>query len=66
MKIPPPTPHPTSVVINGKTYTGTYIVAAKMITVTTGTSSKTAQVVAGSVVFLARKLLGELVREGKA
>ena len=52
--------------INGKTYTGTYIVASKMITVTTGNISKTAQVGAGSVVFLARKLLGELVREGKA
>ena len=62
----PPAPHPTSIVIDVKAYTGTYTVAAKIITVSTGMGSKTTQVGGASAVFLARKLLGELVREGKA
>ena len=66
MKSPPPTPHPTSIVIDGKTYTGTYTVESKMITVSTSAGSKTTQVGGGSAVFLARRILGELDREDKA
>ena len=66
MKPPSPTPHATSIVINGKTYTGAYPNKSKMITVTTATGAKAFPIGNDSAVFRDKTLLGELVREGKA
>jgi len=52
--------------INGKTYSGTYTVESKMVTVWTAMGQKTTQISGGAAQTLARLMLGELVREGKA
>lgn len=52
--------------IDGKSYSGTYTVESKMVTVWTAMGRKTTQISGGSAPTLARLMLGELVREGKA
>lgn len=60
-------PHtPISTEIGGKTYSGTFTVESKTVTVWTAMGHKTTQISGGSAATLARLMLGELVREGKA
>jgi len=52
--------------IEGKTYRGTYWVAGKILTVSTGRGGKSKQVGSVPEETLAEQLLRELVKEGKA
>lgn len=58
--------HPITCEVDGKTYHGTYWVAGKILTVTTGMAGKSRQVGSVPHVALARELLEVLAREGKA
>ena len=63
-RIPPPTP--VSCEFDVKTYRGTYRVACKVLTVSTGMGGKSTQVGSTPPEALARRLLLELAKEGKA
>ena len=52
--------------IDGKLRRGTYRVAGKILTVSTGLGGKSTQVGAMPAEFLAKQLLEQLAREGKA
>jgi hypothetical protein len=53
--------------INGRTHQGTYWVAGKILTVVaTGMGGKSTQVGSTTPETLAMRLLGEMVKEGKA
>ena len=52
--------------IDGKTYRGTYWVAGKILTVSTGKGGKSKQVGSTPTETLAEQLLGALAEEGKA
>jgi hypothetical protein len=61
-----PPRNPVTCEVDGKTYRGTYWIAGKILTVSTGMGGKSEQV--GSTVpqALAERLLQQLAREGKA
>ena len=52
--------------IDGKTYQGTYWIAGKILTVSTGMGGKSKQVGSTPVEILGEQLLRDLVKEGKA
>lgn len=52
--------------IDGETHKGTYWVAGKILTVSTGMGGKSRQVGTMPVEVLAKQLLQELAKEGKA
>jgi hypothetical protein len=52
--------------VNGKMHRGTYWVAGKILTVATGMGGKSTQVGSTTPQNLATRLLGEMVKEGKA
>ncbi len=52
--------------IDGKTYRGTYWVAGKILTVSTGMGGKSTQVGSTPPEILAEQLLRKLAKEGKA
>jgi hypothetical protein len=52
--------------IDGKTYQGTYWIAGKILTVSTGMGGKSKQVGSTPADALAKQLLQELAKEGKA
>jgi hypothetical protein len=52
--------------IDGKTYKGTYWIAGKILTVSTGMGGKSKQVGTTPAEDLAEELLRELAKEGKA
>lgn len=58
--------HPVTCEVNGKTYHGTYWVAGRILTVTTGKDGKSRQVGSVPNEVLAKQLLEILVQEGKA
>jgi hypothetical protein len=62
----PPPRHAFTVEVDGKLHKGTYWVAGKILTVTTGKGSKSKQVGTMEPEDLAKKLLLELVEAGKA
>ncbi|RTL51446.1 MAG: hypothetical protein EKK46_11835 [Rhodocyclaceae bacterium] len=62
----PPQRHPVTCNIDGKTYQGTYWVAGKILTVATGKGGKSRQVGAMAPEALAKQLLGDLAKDGKA
>ncbi len=57
---------PITCEIDGKTYKGTYWVAGKILTVSTGLGGKSKQVGATAAKTLAEQLLLQLAHEGKA
>ena len=61
-----PTRYPITCELEGKAYRGKYWIAGKIMTVATGLGGKSRQVGAVDPEELARRLLGELVRAGKA
>ena len=61
-----PTRHPITCELEGKAYRGKYWIAGKIMTVATGLGGKSRQVGAVDPEELAKRLLGELVRAGKA
>lgn len=61
-----PPRYPVTVEFDGKTRKGTYWVAGKILTVSTGLGGKSRQVGATPVEGLAGQLLQELAKEGKA
>ena len=63
-KTPPRTP--VTCEIDGKTYRGTYWVAGKILTVSTGMGGKSTQVGSTLPEILAEQLLRKLAEEGKA
>ena len=65
MEISPPR-SPITCEIDGKTYRGTYWVAGKILTVSTGMGGKSKQVGSTPVSILAEQLLKHLAKEGKA
>ena len=52
--------------IDGRTYRGTYWVAGKILTVSTGMGGKSKQVGSTPAATLAEQLLRELAKQGKA
>jgi len=52
--------------IDGKAHKGTYWIAGKILTVSTGSGGKSRQVSSTPAEVLAQQLLLELAREGKA
>lgn len=58
--------HPVTIDIDGQTYQGTYWVAGKILTVATGSGGKSRQVGSHPPEVLARLLLTELAKAGKA
>ncbi len=52
--------------IDGKAHRGTYWIAGKILTVSTGMGGKSKQVGSTSAEILAKQLLQELAKEGKA
>ena len=58
--------NPVTCEIDGKTYRGTYWVAGKILTVSTGMGGKSKQVGAMPASVLAMQLLSHLAKEGKA
>ena len=58
--------YPVSVKVDGKTYRGRFWVAGKILVVSTMKGGKSKQVGATPAESLAKKLLLELVTEGKA
>ncbi len=61
-----PSRYPVACEIDGKTYRGTYWVAGKILTVSTGMGGKSKQVGSTPTETLAEQLLRALVEEGKA
>ena len=61
-----PPRYPVTCEIEGKTYKGTYWIAGKILTVSTGMGGKSRQVGSGPAEDLAEELLRELAKEGKA
>ena len=61
-----PPRNPVTCEIDGKTYKGTYWVAGKILTVSTGLGGKSKQVGATAAKTLAEQLLRQLVQDGKA
>ena len=61
-----PPRYPVTCEIDGKTYRGTYWVAGKILTVSTGKGGKSKQVGSMPTETLAEQLLRALVEEGKA
>lgn len=61
-----PQRHPVTCEIDGKTHKGTYWVAGKILTTATGGGGKSQQVGTMEPAALARLLLLELVKAGKA
>ena len=61
-----PPRYPVTCEINGKTYLGTYWVAGKILTVSTGLGGKSRQLGSTPAETLAVELLQQLVKEGKA
>jgi len=61
-----PPRYPVTAEVDGKTYKGTYWVAGKILTVSTGSGGKSRQVGSTPAEDLAKQLLQELVKEGKA
>lgn len=61
-----PPRYPVTTEINGKTYKGNYWVAGKILTVSTGMGGKSKQLGSTLAEVLAKQLLGELAKEGKA
>ena len=61
-----PSRKPVTCEIGGKTYRGTYWVAGKILTVSTGRGGKSKQAGSASHLALAQRLLGQLAAEGKA
>ena len=57
--------YPVTVEVDGKTYHGTYWVAGKILTVVTGSGSKSRQVGDKQPERLAKLLLGELAKTDK-
>ena len=57
---------PVTCEIDGKVYRGTYWIAGKILTVSTGMGGKSRQVGTTSAEDLAKQLLQQLVKEGKA
>jgi hypothetical protein len=66
MKDTPPPRHPITSESDGKTHKGTYWVAGKILTVATGGGGKSKQVGTMEPQELAKQLLLELVKAGKA
>ncbi len=62
----PPRPVPVSIEVNGRTYNGVYTVDGSIISVSSAIGSKRTQIGGSSPKNLARVMLSELVREGKA
>ena len=58
--------HAIHIKLDGRTYTGTYVVDRKMLTVSTTYGRKTSEVRKLQQDTLAKQLLEELVREEKA
>ena len=61
-----PSRNPVTCDLDGKTYRGTYWVAGKILTVSTGMGGKSKQVGSQSAEALAAQLLRQLAQEGKA
>jgi len=61
-----PSRHPVTCEIDGKTFKGSYWIAGKILTVSTGLGGKSKQVGARPAEPLAKKLLLQLAQEGKA
>ena len=61
-------PHrfPVTCEVEGKTYRGTYWVAGHILTVATGMGGKSKQVGSAPTEILAKQLLLQLAKEGKA
>ena len=61
-----PPRHPVTCEIDGKAYKGTYWIAGKILTVSTGLGGKSKQVGSAPAEDLAKQLLRALVTDGKA
>jgi hypothetical protein len=61
-----PPHYPVTCEIDGKTYRGSYWVAGKILTVSTGKGGKSRQVGTTPAEDLAKQLLQKLAKEGKA
>ena len=61
-----PPRYPVTCEIDGKTYKGNYRVAGKILTITTGKGGKSRQVGSTPAEALAKELLQQLAKEGKA
>ncbi len=61
-----PQRYPVTCEIDGKTYKGIYWIAGKILTVTTGKGGKSKQVGPTPAEDLAKLLLQDLVKDGKA
>ncbi|MFA7268426.1 MAG: hypothetical protein WC073_03690 [Sterolibacterium sp.] len=61
-----PQRHPVVCEIDGKEYRGTYWVAGKILTVSTGMGGKSKQVASMKPETLAKQLLALMAKEGKA
>ena len=61
-----PPRYPVTTEIDGKTYKGNYWIAGKILTVSTGMGGKSRQVGSRPAEALAKQLLQDLVKEGKA
>jgi hypothetical protein len=61
-----PPRYPVTCEIDGKTRRGTYWIAGKILTVSTGMGGKSRQVGSTPTEILAQELLRELAKEGKA
>jgi len=61
-----PKRHPVTCELDGKTYQGTYWVAGKIMTVSTGRGGKSHQIGALPNELLAKQLLGAMAKAGKA
>ena len=61
-----PVRQPVTCELDGKTYKGTYWIAGKILTVSTGLGGKSKQVGAGPAEALAEQLLQKLAKEGTA
>jgi hypothetical protein len=57
--------HPVTTEIDGEVHKGTYWVAGKILTVSTGSGGKSRQVGSTPAEALAKQLLQELAKEGK-
>lgn len=61
-----PSRYPVTYEIECKTFKGTYWIAGKILTLSTGMGGKSRQVGSGPAEDLAEKLLLQLVKEGRA
>ena len=59
-------PQEVSVEVDGKTYTGSYTISSKVVTVSTGYGSASTQVGGSTANNVARMLLSEIVRGAKS